>query len=111
MTTNTQPLAQVEQPKMPSADLINYRFDMIDNKLLETGIKLDKLTLSFATKEEAHAVKEDLLTQIAALQGQISAERADRRWRNRMISSAAVGALLVSLGTLIVWLLAGARKP
>lgn len=42
----------VPSVSMPSADLINFRFDQNDRKTDSLSRKLDKLTIHFATKEE-----------------------------------------------------------
>lgn len=42
---------------LPSADLIVYRFDQIDDQLRQTNHKLDNMTASFLTKEESAAIK------------------------------------------------------
>lgn len=90
----TNPTVAVEQPKMPSADLINYRFDQTDKKFVELGAKLDHLTNHFATKQD-----------FAELQRRLDAHLSERRWKSRMLATAAYGALFLSLGTLVVALI------
>lgn len=84
----------VEPPKMPSADLINYRFDQADKQFAEISGKIDHLANNFVTKEELQVVVNDL-----------ESFKNDRKWWTRMMTSASISALLVSLGTLIVYLI------
>ncbi len=58
-TTTTETTADkvVASVPLPSADLIIYRFDQIDEQLRQTSDKLDNMTSSFLTKEEASAMK------------------------------------------------------
>lgn len=95
----------VEQPKMPSADLINYRFDNIEKIQKSTNDKLDMLTNNFLTREEAQTLTQERDAKIADIQRQLDADRAERRWKTRMIATAAYSALFVSVGTFIVYAL------
>lgn len=54
MTKTTEIVPSVN---MPSADLINFRFDQNDKKTDELGSKLDNLIHNFASKEELDDVK------------------------------------------------------
>lgn len=52
--------APIPSVQMPSADLINFRFDQSDRKTDEISSKLDTMSETFATKEELRAVHKRL---------------------------------------------------
>jgi hypothetical protein len=58
----------VEPPKMPSADLINFRFDQSDKQMSEVNRKLDQLTSNFATKAEVLTMKEEHVAKMLEMQ-------------------------------------------
>lgn len=66
---------------MPSADLINFRFDQQDKKFDELNAKLDALTIGFLTKEEARNLKEEHDKDISALWKKFD----DQRWYWRAV--------------------------
>lgn len=101
----------VEPPKMPSADLINFRFDQSDKQMSEVNRKLDHLTNSFVTKEEVAALRDECNMKIAEIQRSADTDKANRRWWNRMLATATFSALFVSLGTLIIYVILKIHTP
>lgn len=101
----------VEPPKMPSADLINFRFDQSDKQMSEVSRKLDHLSNSFVTKEEVAAFRDECNMKIADIQRQADADKANRRWWNRMLATATFSALFVSLGTLFIYVILKIHTP
>lgn len=51
MTTPKNSVATASVP-LPSADLINYRFDATDKQFAELFVRLDKMSENFVTKED-----------------------------------------------------------
>jgi Flp pilus assembly protein TadB len=58
-TSQSDPVASGTVP-LPSADLINYRFDQTDKKFEEMFTKMDNLGTSYLTKEEATAKRAEV---------------------------------------------------
>lgn len=106
---NDQPQATaIPAIPVPSADLINYRFDQNDKALKEMkdestkrfdalNTKLDDITTTFLTKEEAHSLKEEHDKDIRAIWKKFD----DQRWYWRAI----VTAVLLCFATAVAELL------
>lgn len=83
----------VPSVQMPSADLINFRFDQNDKNVAELKEMVGKLTTNFLTKEEAQVLKDERDSAINAVN-----KRLDNwQWYWRALVSAA----LLALGTAI----------
>jgi TolA-binding protein len=66
-STLEQPIATIP---LPSADLLNYRLDQTDKKIDDLSVKIDGLTGSFLTKEEALMVRQQFEQKLTELQTQ-----------------------------------------
>lgn len=113
----TQP--QVEIPKLPSADLIQFRFDRIDDAVSKLDKRVEFFTSTFINKDEAALLISERNEKISTSQRELTtliedvrreATKAnievlkridrndeDKRWLNRKI----VGAVLVAAITAI----------
>lgn len=94
---------------MPSADLLNYRFDQVDQNFKEVKEQLAALVSNFITKEEAQMLKDERDAKIEALRiehGNALKALTDRldtqRWYWRAIVTAVLFALAASLGSLFI---------
>lgn len=84
--------------QMPSADLINFRFDQNDKNVAELKDMVGKLTNNFITKEEAQMLKEERDTAIAAVN-----KRLDNwQWYWRTIISGVVLALATAIAAIVI---------
>lgn len=70
--------------QMPSADLVNFRFDKLEEKV-------DAMVAGFATKEEIDDVKSDIRAMKASV----------KWWATFIVASS--GALGTTIYTLLVW--------
>jgi hypothetical protein len=59
MAIRVQPPEAAAVVPLPSADLINYRFDQTDGKFAEISRKIDKISGSFVTKEESFMKRQE----------------------------------------------------
>jgi len=93
----TQTLDAPATVTVPSADLINYRFDITDKRFEEMSNKLDTLLLQnthFLTDEQVKRVVGETVSPIQ--------DRLDSyRWYVRASFSAAILAFLTTLATLV----------
>lgn len=60
MTDKIEAPTPIPAVTMPSADLINYRFDQNDKKTEAISRKLDKIVSNFASKEDLTVIEERL---------------------------------------------------
>lgn len=79
---------QVEGPKLPSADLINFRFDQIDGSFAEIKQTLKEMTDSSIPRAELMLMKKERDEKLADLQNQINSLRTNSLWWFRAIISA-----------------------
>lgn len=57
--------------QMPSADLINFRFDKVEKTLEKFDIKLDHLGNTFETKEQAQEEYSQIWKELNALRANV----------------------------------------
>lgn len=88
----------VPSVQMPSADLINFRFDQTDRQFDELKNTLTKLTNNFVTREEAQALREERDGRIA----EITRRLDSYRWYMRSIISAVLLALFTATASLLL---------
>lgn len=92
----------VEGPKLPSADLINFRFDQIDGSFAEIKQTLKDMTESSVPRAEIMLMKKDRDDKLSDMQTQIDNIVEDKRWLYRAIMSAVLLAAASVVLTLAV---------
>ena len=76
-TANTKTVATVP---LPSADLINYRFDQADRQFDKLNKKLDDMTTNFVTSAYVAQLVSDGDKKHTALQQQIDDIKRNAKW-------------------------------
>lgn len=91
--------AIVPSVSMPSADLINFRFDQNDKKLDGITVQIDSLINGLATKEELTDLKEESAEEYKRLWGAINGIKASAKWWVATIiaGTAAIAAVIVGV--------------
>ena len=82
------PIPPVEIPKLPSADLINYRFDQIDGSFKEIKDTLRNMQEQAVPRSEIMMMKKERDDKIMDIQDQVDELKANNKWWFRSIITA-----------------------
>lgn len=114
------PTAPLEPPRLPSADLVQYRFDKIDEsqalvlkgfddlktEMRSTFVPREEINLMIRERDEKEiSAHRELHTKIEIVDKKVTEEHDNKRWLNRALITASVSALFIALGSLVVGVL------
>lgn len=111
-----KPSAPIAVTQLPSADLVQFRFDKLDEAFEKLDKKMDDIVSNTVTKEEAtllvaernekiQQLKDDFEEEIKTIKDQMKEDAENRKWLNRKIIGSVIAAFFLSLGSLLVALL------
>lgn len=79
-------------PRMPSADLITFRFDQTDKNIQDLNDKLDNIVSGFVTEKELLEVRTQATEEHKAIWQAINSMKSNAKW--------AIGTIILAISAL-----------